>query len=392
VITLDLGVDPQGGSAVTTPATGDVEETETQDTTSPLGSGPACHRLEYWLTVGASGPSPQLLAVACNDGYGASGVGEDVLTVGDNAFTRSQHGGSAWRWSWTQKLTLAPLRVASSSWGSSWSVSVNVQEGSWDWERFGGEESWYSPPCDAKGEPPAEPEPPTKPYADVLVPRVSLDEGFRTQAFRETSLGACAVDIDGTGTRGYLTFGEKGDREAASLRAVLSDHDELFVEVRDARPTGPSGSPLRWVAADHLEVWLAADRGDATSPCLDRKRKPPQQWGVRLADGQVFAGYGQPSPKALTVERAAAGPGVVRFKIALPPKQTGITVAYSDGDGKKQRRVFATSPARKGVPESLGAVFDVPAARAVCKVQGGRLEPVSTWRPAPDHPFADTQP
>jgi hypothetical protein len=388
VVTLDLGVAAHGAGQPEPPPSDTLEETDRQDTTSPLRGDAfgACRRLEYWLTAG--GDPPQLLAVACNDGYGASVLGVDVLTVGDNAFTRSQHGGSAWRWSWTNEVTLSPLRVTSSSWDGAWSVSVNTREASWDWAHFEGRESWYAPPCDAKGEPPVDPRPPQAPYASVLVPRLALESGFRAQGFRETALGACAADIDGTGARGFLTFGEKGPREAASVRAVLSDHDELFVEVRDAHPSGPSA---RWVADDHLEIWLAAERGDYTLPCV-AKRAWPRQWGVRVADGQVFAGYGQPSPKELTVERAAAGPGVVRFKIALPPKQTGITIAYSDGDGKKQQRVFATSVARKGAPESLSAPFDVPPARAVCKVTDGRLEPVTTWKPAPDHPFADEQP
>ncbi len=385
VVTLDLGVQSEVEGEAPPPAGDDIEETDREDTTSRLAMN-ACHRFEYWLTVEGSDRPPQLLAVACNDGYGASGVGEDIVKVGDNAFTHTQSGGSSWRWSWTHEISLAPLRFKSSLASGSWNVSVNTQASSWDWATFQGHESWYAPPCDADGQPPQDPKEGT-PYASVLVPRVAIDEAFRAGGFRTAGLGACAADVDGTGARGFLTYGGKGDRASASLRAVLSDHDELFVEVRDAMPSGTSA---RWVADDHLEIWLAPQRGEFGDQCLP-KREAPKQWGVRVADGQVFAGYGKPSPGALHVERADAGGGVVRFKIGLPARQGGITIAYSKGDGKKQQRVFATSQVKRNAPETLGSPFVVPPTRAVCKVQGGSLEPVITRQPSPDKPFADEQ-
>ena len=212
---------------------------------------------------------------------------------------------------------------------------------------------------------------------------------YRTGGFRDTALGACAAEIDGTGQHGYVTFGPTADHAAASVRAVLSDHDELFVEVHDAHPSGASG---RWVADDHLEIWTATVTGGFDNQCIPTKEPPPKQWGIRLADGKVFAGYGSPKPAELTIERAAKDDGLVRFRIGLPHEYQGITVAYSDGDGHKQQRLFATSIAKKGVPETVGAAFDIKADQAVCEVRDGRLEPRITYARKPDEAFADETP
>lgn len=381
VVTLDLGVESIVEGEPVPAADHDVDEQEREDTTSPLSPMTACHRLEYWLVTEGSG-APTLLATACNDGYGASGVGEDVLTVGDNSFKHTQSGGSSWRWSWTNTITLSPLALTSSSWSGSWTLAGNRQEGSWDWTRFEGKQSWWSPGCDDNGETVDAPE---TPFEYVLIPRVHLDDDYRATGFQAASLGACAVDIDGSGERGFVTFGKPGLRADASLRAVLSEHDELFVEVRDAHPSGASS---RWVKDDHIEIFLAPERGDYMDHCLP-KRAPPKQWGMRIADGKVFAGFESPNPSALVVTRAAGDAGSVRFKVQLPAGQKAITVAYSDGDGKKQRRVFATSAARRGAPETLGEPYDVKPTNAVCKVQNASLEPVMTRKPEPNQPFSD---
>ena len=47
---------------------------------------------EYWLVEGND--PPRLLLELCNDGYGAGGVGEDEVTIGDNRLSHFQAGGS----------------------------------------------------------------------------------------------------------------------------------------------------------------------------------------------------------------------------------------------------------------------------------------------------------
>jgi hypothetical protein len=388
VVSIDLGVTSEGDDDAGAPAeddAGDITETAAEDTTNP--SSGRYHRYEYWLTSDAPDTPPQLLSVTSNDGYGAAGVGFDVVTVGDNTLTRTQAGGSNWRWSYTNELTLSPLRVVSTTRTGLWSMGVNHEVTNWDWRRFAGTDSWYSPPCNAKGEPPDDPIA-GAPYESELIPRLALPESFRRDGFRDVGLGACAVDLDGTGQHGFVTFGAKGDRAAASVRAVLSDRDELFAEVRDGRPSGASA---RWVADDHLEIWLSTEPANFSNFCLS-KGEAPRQWGIRVSDGKVFAGYGSPSPGELTVDRAAKDAGLVRFRIGLPRGIHGITVAYSDGDGKKQQRVFATSVPKRGAPETLGATFDLKSDQAVCEVREGQLEPRVTPSAKAREPFADAPP
>lgn len=386
VVSLDLGVHAADDSTDAAPGPGgDLQEEERVDTTmGPSGTGFACHAYEYWLVTGAPSVAPRLLAKACNDGYGAAGVGQDVITVGDNAFTLEHSGGSNWRWGSTHKLTLAPLRILSTTSEGRWTVGPNTEETSWDWEKFKGTVTWYSPPCEADGVPPPADSPRGADYEYLPIPRVEIEAAFRDGGFRDVALGACAVDIDGTGDRGHL-FGEKTPREAASLRAVLSKQDELFIEVRDAQPSGASA---RWVADDHVELWLSSTQRSYSNQCL-APAEAPAQWGIRIADGKVFAGYGSPRTSVLVVERAAKDAGVVRFRVGLPKGIARITVAYSDGDGRRQRSLFGTSAAKKGLSESLGAPFDVRPTSAVCRARDGRLEPVLTYAPPPDRPFAD---
>jgi hypothetical protein len=61
-----------------------------------------CTNIEVWLlSDGTRGVAREkLLGEACNDGYGASGVGEDTFTFDEKGtFAHSRYGGSAWRWS-----------------------------------------------------------------------------------------------------------------------------------------------------------------------------------------------------------------------------------------------------------------------------------------------------
>lgn len=50
---------------------------------------------EYWIFNGKE-PPIRLLDL-CNDGYGASGVGEDQVEIENNRLTHTQYGGSSWR-------------------------------------------------------------------------------------------------------------------------------------------------------------------------------------------------------------------------------------------------------------------------------------------------------
>ena len=91
------------------------------------------HRREIWLI---SPGIPQRLLDLCNDGYGAAGVGEDVVEYDDNTLTHEQAGGSSWRWSNKKSIQLWPLRMRSQSSCSFHTAAPGFAYKRWDWTRF----------------------------------------------------------------------------------------------------------------------------------------------------------------------------------------------------------------------------------------------------------------
>jgi hypothetical protein len=147
------------------------------------------------------------------------------------------------------------------------------------------------------------------------------------------------------------------------------------------------------VSDDHVELWMSDDVliNSHARDCEMSKAEPPtlRQWGIRLADGAAFAGYG--SPRAMpTVRRASVDEHTVRLRIELPPPSTAnghrdddfsLTVAYSDSDdGKRQKALIATSPLVFGDASTLGGRRRIPASKATCRVRGGTLDPVVSER------------
>ena len=337
---------------------------------------------------------PQLLSTACNDGYGAAGVGMDVITVGDNAFTRPSSGAA--RGAGRSPTSSRSRRCASRSrcGRGAWANGVNTSTETWDWTRFEGKSTWYSPPCDANlARRPRTHSRRRSLYAHVLVPRVTLEEGFRAQGFREASLGACAVDLDGTGMRGFLTLpGRRATARARRCARCSRATTSLFVEVRDAHPSGASS---RWVADDHLEIWLARAARRSRPITAWRSARLSKQWGCASPSrARSSRGTASSSPTALTVERAVAGPGVVRFprwasrpSKRASPSPTARATGRSSGACSRRARRGRACPSRSARPSRWVALN-----RAMRKVQGGRPEPVITSKVAPDHPFADDGP
>src|SRR5262249_23523112 len=148
----------------------------------------------------------------------------DSIVVENGHVVFEESGGSSWRWSHRDELALDSLRVTRSRWGGLWTNGPNISEGSWDWEKFAGEEHWFSPTCDANGSPPdqdAEVDRDPR-YPSLLWPAVALDDAYRARGWESAALGGCALDLDGTGDHGFLLHGGKGARAEASMRVVAS--------------------------------------------------------------------------------------------------------------------------------------------------------------------------
>ncbi|AKT44161.1 hypothetical protein [Chondromyces crocatus] len=380
--------------ATALPADLRLEQTEREDVTSPGLGG--CHRFDYWLVTwrdGAIAAKSPLLRI-CNDGHGASGVGEDTVTIGDNRFTHTVMGGSAWRWIEVSERRLSPLserRTASSMW---WNIASNVSESRWSWDDFAGGTTWYSPLCKADGSFDRDGDAGDvgpgdrggREYAFATLPLVEVDPAYTASGWKSAGLGRCALAVDATGKGGFVTHGMPGQASDASLRVVATAPDTLLIEVEDDHLVGPGKN---WVTDDHLEIWLSAAIPSASSHCVT----PPEellQWGIRVTDGKVFAGAGKPHPTALRVERAApqAGESTLRFKVVLPSGQSAVTVVYSDSDdGRKQERLIATSKLVHGKGLTLGTITKLPVTRVTCGVKEGRLTPME--KPEPPISFTE---
>ena len=216
----------------------------------------------------------------------------------------------------------------------------------------------------------------------MSIPAVDFEGDFVASGWKDSALGKCSATVDSAGRSGFVTYGKAGEVRDASMRVVASKNGEIFVEVEDDKWVGPSA---KWVKDDHLELWLAKELPGYMDHCLSGEeeggRVGPKQWGIRVADGKVFAGFGTPKPeeKAISVERSSApgGAGAVRFKIVIPKGFGAVTVSYSDSDdGKKQERLIATSKLVHGKLATLGALEVIDGKSAACRVDGGKLEPV----------------
>lgn len=374
-------------------------------TTDPGGHADAaspsperCVPYEHWLVraKGSSIVDRRELLRTCNDGYGAAGVGEDVVTIEPGLFTHVQRGGSAWRWEHGRTLELDPLRMKGITWWSGSTISPVSERGAFDWSSFRGRARWYRPPCPAGGGPPPTPDAdeldivsrPNDPRAYVYdpLPVVELPESFRSGGFASTPLGTCAPPIDGVGERGFVVSGAPGDDADARLRIVAArtgdpKTTELYVEVADDVSIGPSA---KWALDDHLQVWLQEDDPDPSELCLPTSAGAGAgaltEWIVRLVDGKTFPGLHAGGSTPIVVSRATGksvdGRAVTRLKLVLTaPSLQAITLAFSDSDdGKTIERVIAHSRLSPGKAATLGRLWPVDPKEAICTSASGALD------------------
>jgi len=318
-----------------------------------------CPVTSYWRTGG--GLAPVKLLELCNDGYGASGVGEDSISVSENRFSIGRYGGSAWRWSsaWTVQLVpLALLQTSADSFHSAapehTSTSSNdLQAGIWT-------TSWSHPTC-----------------GEGTHLRVPHAPGLKS-VDASVALGSCSARASADGTQGHVAWGPKGTSEDGRLATTIIGQNTLLVDIYDDHQVRESSS---WIHADHLELWLGRHHPD---PSMDwdchPPDPPPAQWGITL-DGHVHAGQNAvgKAPQA-TVDLLTDR---VRMVVTLPGPElpSTLSVVFSDADPTqdgtpRQERLVATSPVSMKRPWTHGGVARLQA--TTCAVQGadkgGRLE------------------
>lgn len=346
---------------------------------------------EYWLI--RPGDPPRLVLALCNDGYGASGVGDDEVQIGDNRLVHTQVGGSAWRWEVTRTVRLAPLGVLAERSCSYHNVSPDTgsvtdidyttmvartvaKDSGARWREDEGAECPDWPAQDFV------PEPAPRLLAGYNL--VRLPEGSAGAPLpRGTMLGSCALTLSTDGERGFLVFGKPASGAgAAEIRAIADTARSIVVQVYDpARADAPPAPPASWLRLPHVELWLAPG-GE-----IGASRPDPatlQQIAVDL-DGRAYAG-GKGVTVLPAVERwtgrDAAGRAVVVLRLAWPsdePLLGGVGLVYSQPEAGKQARLVTTTGIRRNRPlflprlVALAAADEQPAPPS-CVVRDGRLE------------------
>jgi hypothetical protein len=336
--------------------------------------------VEYWLLEGDA--APRLILQLCNDGYGAAGVGEDEVTVGNNRFVHRQYGGSASRWDETTTESLSPLRlvnVRSCSFHSlipgsgqladidpvariARSVAVPVDPAKAE---------------DESGENGAEVDCPDWPEKAVFTPTPAkgLIAGYDLPIHIVAgdsidlpadgwALGDCGFTMATDGRKGFIVFGQPATAtDAAEITTLAIADNELVLQVND--PTAAAATAAvagkSWIHGPHVELWLARDWDRETNPPADGNLR---QIGIDL-DGKVYAAKGGKDalPQVARWQaKDAAGHPVVLLRVSWAqnsyPFLAGLGLVYSQASGGKQVRMVANTGIVKNRPLYLPALID----------------------------------
>lgn len=325
---------------------------------------------EWHLLV--DGKPDRKLLTLCNDGYGASGVGEDAIEVAPNLFTHTQYGGSAWRWVVNRTFQLVPPRLLSVDNCSFHNVDpmsgtrsvVDVATATVRTAGLAGvavDESDAMMGCPSLGERGTGG---VQVVTSLAVPRPVLDGPMNPG----DGIGSCGMRIAADGSAGDVFHGAAArPGTGAELRAVALDERTLVLQIHDPKAGMGGVGAKSWVGQPHVELYLrGTDANEA---------KPFAQIGVTL-DGRVHKGVGTaPGVKVRAWNNYdEAERPVTRLRLEFDddyPMLDGIAVVYSEADGGKQLRLTANTGIAKLQPLNPPAPVAVP---TICAVRNGRLD------------------
>jgi hypothetical protein len=317
----------------------------------------------------------QLIRVNCNDGYGASGIGEDWLELQGDTLTIYRSGGSNWRWTESWSLKLPALEIITASQDGFFVLGSNREQRTWNPQTLSGVVRWSAPTCDASGEP-TETEGPEWSYA--ILPHLPALPAENIQ------LQDCAFHTN-SAEKDWLLYGTTSTADDSRLSVLAVGDQRLLVEVKDDSWVGAQAAGKSWVYTDHLELWL----GEATGYmdfCQSNAREA-EQWGIGIVSDWINLGSGKGMYKPTVSRRAIAGG--YQLSITVPATTSlsygkgtklGVTVVFSDSDdGSTQERLLGSSQLQAGIRASLGQLSG-PVEPVQCLAQSGGL--VRTIPPA----------
>ena len=358
-------------------------------------AGPVARSTEG-SNIGCSREPPhrkQLLKL-CNDGYGASSVGEDAVTVGTNHLIHRQTGGSSSRWDSTVTFTLSPWRAVteracgysnlSADDGSVMDIDFRTmsarsiaKDSASKWGDNVGCPRW---PAGASEHFTSGPAPDLFGGYNIIVP-ILAENADERKIPAGTAIGDCAHVMTTAGANGFVVFGQPAPPgHAAELRVIAETPNTLLVQVYDPMADTPTPANGSWINLPHVEIWLAMNLELVGT-------RPPigdlAQIAVDL-NGKVYAGVGRQDAMP-SVERwpahDAAGHPVAVLRLTWPNDYqllNGTAIVYSQAKAGRQARLVATTGIVKNHPLYIPALVSLPNGNVEprpggCHIRDGRL-------------------
>ena len=351
---------------------------------------------EYWLLDGSA--RPQRILKLCNDGYGASGIGEDKVTVGANRLVHWRVGGSAWRWESTVTYTLAPWRAVGERDCSFNDLSADngtatdidyvtmrsrsiAKDASHRWGDSVGCPQW--PPGALQHFTP-QPGPGLLGAYNILVPILGGgDEPAKIPG--GTTIGDCGLAMSTAGANGFVVFGNPAPPEkGAEVRVLALSLNSLLIQVFDPLAESSGGAaPRSWIDLPHVEIWIGHNT-DSRHTRLPLSNV--SQIAVDLS-GNVHVGVGRKDLPP-TVERWQARDGSNRPVIVMLLKWVddahflgGAAIVYSQAERGRQTRLVANTSIVNNRPLYLPDIVSLPNGSIEpppgrCRIDNGRLSMV----------------
>ena len=388
--TYDAGKSPSGAALdVVEVRLGLADKPQDQDDGCRTDSGDKDGGVEYWLLDGTA--APRRVLKLCNDGYGASGVGDDEVKVGPNRLSHWQTGGSAWRWSGTVTYSLSPWRPLTERSCSYHNVTENsgtttdldyttmvvrsivddplVQLdrsiGCADWPK---DQTVFSP----------RPEKGILGAYDIVGPIL----GDNPKIPSGTAIANCVAPMTTAGTNGFVVYGKPAPADqAAEIRAMAIGLKALLIQVYDplaaAQPAPAAGSS--WINLPHVELWVGQNKEEARA---NLPLHQVQQIGIGL-DGKVNRGVGAAAALPAIQRwpaRDADGRPVTVLRLDWKDEYAllnGVALVYSQAENGKQARLVSTTGIANNRPLYLPNVVqltdDADKKIGRCQLLDGRL-------------------
>lgn len=387
--TYDAGKSPSGAPlAVAEVHLGLADKPQDQDDGCRTEKGDKDGGVEYWLLDGTAAPR-QLLKL-CNDGYGASGVGEDEVKIGPNRLFHWQAGGSSWRWSGTVTYSLSPWRPLTERSCSYHNVSENsgtttdldyttmvvrsiVEDPLTQLDRSIGCADW---PKDSTAFSPR-PEKGVLGAYDIVGPILGDDPKIPTG----TAIGNCVSPLTTAGGNGFVVYGKPAPADqAAEIRAMAISLKSLLIQVSDPLAAGqPAAAGGSWINAPHVELWIGLNKDEGRT---NLPLHQVQQIGIGL-DGKVNRGVGAAAALPAVQRwpaRDAEGRAVTVLRLDWMDDYAllnGVALVYSQAENGKQARLVSTTGIANNRPlylPNIVQLYSDPAKKiGACRIQDGRL-------------------